>query len=192
VATLGASRAAELEAALAGVGAERSTPAVPQRVRRPGPGRADVSSRLLGAASWAPARSWPTRSPTTRTWPTACWSAPRRWTTSAEIAGLRGRAFRGPRALGYPPRRCRHERGSGEKLQPTLFERGRPGTAAAARSRTPAPGCPSTASRPRPTDRSRPALPSCNEPGRRPPLRQPARSSTTLSTPGSIRSARAR
>ena len=49
--------------------------AVPQRVRRPRPGRADRPPPPARArASW-PASSWPTPSPTTRPSPTACWSA---------------------------------------------------------------------------------------------------------------------
>ena len=73
VAALGASRAAELEAALAAVGVEPAPPRpVPQRVRHRRARRPDASTAACWRRACWPVWSSPTRSPTTRPSPTGC------------------------------------------------------------------------------------------------------------------------
>ena len=179
VAALGAARAAELEAALAAVGvAAAPSRAVPQRVRRPRARRAaTVHRRLLerGVLAGLVLADAEPDDPTLADAPAGvrdrghddATRSPASRARSSEV--LRGPAA-GRRSRPAPatrPRRRRRsapdERHRRPKLQPTLFERSRPGPrrrqdpAPAARTRST--GIPADARRATP-----PALPEMNEP----------------------------
>ena len=104
---------------------------VPQRVRRPGARRPDASTAACSSAGVLAGLVLADAEPDDPTLADGLLVCATEVTTSAEIA-LRGRALRGPRPLRHPGgraiagRRCRVSV-TGERLQPTIFERGRPG-----------------------------------------------------------------
>ncbi len=157
-------------------GAAAAPGPVPQRVRDPRPGRPGSSIAGCSTAASSPASSSPTRSPTTRRLADGLLVCATEVTTSAEIARfadalddvLRGRPAgrRGGRAgdgrRRWPRRGGRSMSVTGPKLQPTLFERGRPG-----RGGGKIPHPPKDALDRIPADARRatpPALPELNEP----------------------------
>ena len=163
---------------------------VPQRVRRPGPGRADRPSPAARAtASW-PAWSWPTRSPTTRTWPTACWSArrrsrprPRSSAFAGALSAVLGHSDIPARRSGPHERRRREAPADALRARPAGSWRRQDPASAQGRAR-PDPGR-------GPADG--PGGPARDErAGRRPPLRQPVAAQLRGRHRASIRSARAR
>ena len=149
--------------------------AVPQRVRRPRPGRRGPSIAACStAASW-PASPWPTPSPTTRPSPTACSCArprsppatrstgsPRRLgATVAGAAAATDAAGAGARPMSV----------TGPRLQPTLFERSRPGRGGGKIPHPPKDALDRLPGRRPAGDAAGPAR--AERAGRRPPLRQP-------------------
>ena len=143
-------------------GAAPPSRAVPQRVRRPRPGcrgRPSPAARPRRPGRPRPGRRRAGRPDAS---PTACWSARPRSPRRARSPGSRRRsptmlAGAGSRAAARPMSVI------GARLQPTIFERGRPGPR---RRQDPAPaeGRPRPASRPTPAGSRPPALPEMNEP----------------------------
>ena len=182
VAAQGAARASRLEAALAAVGAARvhAGPYLNEFAVRVPDAPGGPSPAASTAASW-PGSSWPTSCPTSRRSPTPSSSARRRSRPTTRSSGSR-RRWRPSSAVTQRRRRGRpalerDARGSrpmtvvGEQLQPTLFERSRPGRGG---DKIPHPPKDALDRIPAAARRATPAGPARAQRARgRPPLRQP-------------------